>query len=204
MSAPAVVDPVVDVLADLAGDGGALEFGIGTGRIAIPLSARGVHVSGIDLVRDNAGEFRVLEDNVRVPSGVSYVMTNRRASSAPTHSASAVGSIVVIPPWVSMRSRTACTVAAAAKRYYFHRRTWVNDADHVCLDLLTARQAQAAATSVDASAMRELSNTARAHPYSRTIAARPAAVCFRYEIAVSRSSRPAFMRARRSPCGSKR
>jgi uncharacterized circularly permuted ATP-grasp superfamily protein len=41
-----------------------------------------VHVSGIDLVRDNAGEFRVLEDNVRVPSGVSYVMTNRRAISA--------------------------------------------------------------------------------------------------------------------------
>lgn len=38
-----------------------------------------VHVSGIDLIRDNAGEFRVLEDNVRVPSGVSYVMTNRRA-----------------------------------------------------------------------------------------------------------------------------
>jgi uncharacterized circularly permuted ATP-grasp superfamily protein len=38
-----------------------------------------VHVSGIDLVRDSGGEFRVLEDNVRVPSGVSYVMTNRRA-----------------------------------------------------------------------------------------------------------------------------
>ena len=38
-----------------------------------------VHVSGIDLVRDEGGEFRVLEDNVRVPSGVSYVMTNRRA-----------------------------------------------------------------------------------------------------------------------------
>jgi uncharacterized circularly permuted ATP-grasp superfamily protein len=41
-----------------------------------------IHVSGIDLVRDDAGEFRVLEDNVRVPSGVSYVMTNRRAISA--------------------------------------------------------------------------------------------------------------------------
>ena len=41
-----------------------------------------VHVSGIDLIRDNDGEFRVLEDNVRVPSGVSYVMTNRRAISA--------------------------------------------------------------------------------------------------------------------------
>jgi uncharacterized circularly permuted ATP-grasp superfamily protein len=40
-----------------------------------------VHVSGIDLVRDNEGVFRVLEDNVRVPSGVSYVITNRRAIS---------------------------------------------------------------------------------------------------------------------------
>ncbi|MCW2786735.1 MAG: UDP-N-acetylmuramate dehydrogenase [Marmoricola sp.] len=40
-----------------------------------------VHVSGIDLIRDAEGEFRVLEDNVRVPSGVSYVMTNRRAIS---------------------------------------------------------------------------------------------------------------------------
>ncbi len=37
------------------------------------------HVSGIDLVRDESGIFRVLEDNVRVPSGVSYVMANRRA-----------------------------------------------------------------------------------------------------------------------------
>ena len=38
-----------------------------------------VHVSGIDLIRDDQGRFRVLEDNVRVPSGVSYVMTNRRS-----------------------------------------------------------------------------------------------------------------------------
>jgi len=38
-----------------------------------------VHVAGIDLVRDEAGRFRVLEDNVRVPSGVSYVIENRRA-----------------------------------------------------------------------------------------------------------------------------
>jgi uncharacterized circularly permuted ATP-grasp superfamily protein len=44
-----------------------------------------VHVAGIDLVRDDAGEFRVLEDNVRVPSGVSYVMTNRRAISHALH-----------------------------------------------------------------------------------------------------------------------
>ena len=44
-----VVDPVVDLLAELAGDGAALELGIGTGRIALPLSERGVPVHGIDL-----------------------------------------------------------------------------------------------------------------------------------------------------------
>src|SRR5688572_29461361 len=41
--------PVVDFLARLAGDGAALELGIGTGRIALPLAARGVRVHGIDL-----------------------------------------------------------------------------------------------------------------------------------------------------------
>src|SRR5918993_2871449 len=43
-------------------------------------SANGVRiqVSGIDLIRDEHGEMRVLEDNVRVPSGVSYVISNRR------------------------------------------------------------------------------------------------------------------------------
>jgi SAM-dependent methyltransferase len=47
--APSVLDPAVDLLADLAGDGRALELGIGTGRVAIPLSGRGVPVVGIDL-----------------------------------------------------------------------------------------------------------------------------------------------------------
>ena len=37
-----------------------------------------IHVAGIDLIRDEAGGWRVLEDNVRVPSGVSYVLANRR------------------------------------------------------------------------------------------------------------------------------
>jgi SAM-dependent methyltransferase len=46
---PAVVDPAVDFLADLAGSGGALELGIGTGRVALPLAQRGIRVHGIDL-----------------------------------------------------------------------------------------------------------------------------------------------------------
>ena len=36
-----------------------------------------VHIMGVDLVRDGQGIFRVLEDNARVPSGVSYVVENR-------------------------------------------------------------------------------------------------------------------------------
>ena len=46
---PAVIDRTVDFLAQLAGDGPALEFGSGTGRIALPLAARGVTVRGIEL-----------------------------------------------------------------------------------------------------------------------------------------------------------
>jgi SAM-dependent methyltransferase len=46
---PAVVDPIVAFLAELAGDGAALELGIGTGRIALPLARRGIRVHGIEL-----------------------------------------------------------------------------------------------------------------------------------------------------------
>jgi SAM-dependent methyltransferase len=49
MFEPAVVGPVVDFLADLAGHGPVLELGIGTGRIALPLARRGIRVHGIDL-----------------------------------------------------------------------------------------------------------------------------------------------------------
>jgi SAM-dependent methyltransferase len=49
LAEPAVVDPAVSFLADLAGEGAALELGVGTGRIALPLSQRGVRVYGIEL-----------------------------------------------------------------------------------------------------------------------------------------------------------
>jgi hypothetical protein len=48
MFAPEQVQPVVDLLTRFAGDGDALEFAIGTGRIALPLAERGVRVAGID------------------------------------------------------------------------------------------------------------------------------------------------------------
>ena len=55
---PAVIESTVDVLADLAGDGDALELGIGTGRIAVPLAQRGVHVHGIDLSEPMVAKLR--------------------------------------------------------------------------------------------------------------------------------------------------
>ncbi|MDT0611222.1 class I SAM-dependent DNA methyltransferase [Streptomyces lancefieldiae] len=51
MFTPEAVDPAVDLLAELAGGGRALEFGVGTGRLALPLAARGVPVHGIDMSR---------------------------------------------------------------------------------------------------------------------------------------------------------
>jgi SAM-dependent methyltransferase len=49
MFQPSVIEPTVEFLATLAGDGAALELGIGTGRIALPLAHRGIKVHGIDL-----------------------------------------------------------------------------------------------------------------------------------------------------------
>ena len=53
-----VVEPMVDLLAELAGDGRALELGSGTGRIALPLAARGVPVHGIELSRAMTARLR--------------------------------------------------------------------------------------------------------------------------------------------------
>jgi SAM-dependent methyltransferase len=49
MYRPEVLDRAVDLLAELAGGGAALEFGVGTGRVALPLSERGVPIHGIDI-----------------------------------------------------------------------------------------------------------------------------------------------------------
>src|SRR5436305_8022464 len=55
---PAVVDPIVDFLVERAGGGAALELGIGTGRIALPLARRGVRVHGIELSEAMAARLR--------------------------------------------------------------------------------------------------------------------------------------------------
>ncbi|MDX6337265.1 MAG: hypothetical protein QOG05_4605 [Streptosporangiaceae bacterium] len=58
MSGPGMVEPAVDLLAELAGGGRALELGIGTGRIALPLAGRGVPVHGIDMSRAMVARLR--------------------------------------------------------------------------------------------------------------------------------------------------
>ncbi len=55
---PAAVDPVVDVLVELAAGGRALELGVGTGRIALPLAQRGVPVHGMDLSKAMVARLR--------------------------------------------------------------------------------------------------------------------------------------------------
>ncbi|NUR47752.1 MAG: circularly permuted type 2 ATP-grasp protein [Hamadaea sp.] len=79
-------------LADVYGPGQVLADGVVPRRLVVtsahfhreaagvvPANGVRVHVAGVDLIRDEQGDFRVLEDNVRIPSGVSYVMENRRA-----------------------------------------------------------------------------------------------------------------------------
>jgi len=58
MFAPQVLDPAVGFLARLAGSGPALEFAIGTGRVAIPLAARGIAVTGVELSRPMVDRLR--------------------------------------------------------------------------------------------------------------------------------------------------
>src|SRR3954470_20122745 len=79
-------------LADVYGQGNVLNDGVVPRRLVTtsahfhreaygiePANGVRVHISGVDLIRDEAGDFRVLEDNLRIPSGVSYVIENRRA-----------------------------------------------------------------------------------------------------------------------------
>ncbi|MBO4159492.1 class I SAM-dependent methyltransferase [Micromonospora antibiotica] len=67
MFAPEVLGPTVDRLAALAGDGAALEFAIGTGRVAVPLAARGVPVTGIELSAPMIAQLRTKVDAQAIP-----------------------------------------------------------------------------------------------------------------------------------------
>ncbi|GAA2272543.1 class I SAM-dependent methyltransferase [Streptomyces atrovirens] len=67
MFAPEVLDPAVDRLARLAGEGAALEFAIGTGRVAVPLAGRGVPVTGIELSPPMVEQLRTKADEATIP-----------------------------------------------------------------------------------------------------------------------------------------
>ncbi|MDX2649211.1 class I SAM-dependent methyltransferase [Streptomyces sp. PA03-1a] len=78
MFAPDVLGPVVDRLAGLADGGRALEFAIGTGRVAVPLARRGVPVSGIELSQPMIDRLRTKADDASIPV-VTGDMTAARA-----------------------------------------------------------------------------------------------------------------------------
>jgi SAM-dependent methyltransferase len=77
MFAPEVLNPTVDLLAELAGEGAALEFAIGTGRVALPLAARGVPVSGIELSAAMAGRLRAKAGSELIEVTVGDMATTR-------------------------------------------------------------------------------------------------------------------------------
>ena len=72
-----VVGAAVDFLAELAGDGAALELGIGTGRIALPLAARGVTVQGIDLSADMVAQLRAKPGGAAIPVAIGDFATTK-------------------------------------------------------------------------------------------------------------------------------
>jgi SAM-dependent methyltransferase len=77
MFAPEVLEPAVAFLADLAGDGPALELAIGTGRVALPLAARGVRVHGIDLSRAMVARLRAKPGGEAIPVTIGDISTTR-------------------------------------------------------------------------------------------------------------------------------
>jgi SAM-dependent methyltransferase len=76
-NAPEVVTPAVDVLHDLAGSGPVLELAVGTGRIAAPLAARGVPVSGIELSRAMAARIPGKPGGDRIDVTIGDMTTTR-------------------------------------------------------------------------------------------------------------------------------
>ena len=76
-SEPSALDPVVDLLAGLANGGSALEFGVGTGRVALRLRSRGVRVEGIELSQPMAERLRAKQGAHEVPVTVGDMATTR-------------------------------------------------------------------------------------------------------------------------------
>ena len=73
----AVLEPAVDFLAELAGSGSALEFAIGTGRVALPLAQRGVPVHGIDMSAAMVERLRAKPGGGDIPVTIGDFATTR-------------------------------------------------------------------------------------------------------------------------------
>jgi SAM-dependent methyltransferase len=74
---PAVINATADFLAELASEGAALELGIGTGRIALPLAARGVRVHGIDLSEAMVARLRAKPGGEEIPVTIGDFATTK-------------------------------------------------------------------------------------------------------------------------------
>jgi len=102
------------------------------------LSSAQAYRKGLEIIRNAAGDkCHILEcgpgcttigliDSMRIEADVNYGFSNTA--------------------WDTYFLHPASSASAAAKRYYFHKRTWINDVDHICMDLLNNQQSQAAAT----------------------------------------------------------
>ncbi|MFI5187920.1 MAG: alpha-galactosidase [Chitinophagales bacterium] len=101
-------------------------------------SSAQVYRKGLEIIRSAAGDkCHILEcgpgattvgliDSMRIEADVNYGFSKAA--------------------WETYFLHPASSASAAAKRYYFHKRTWINDADHICMNLLNNQQAEAAAT----------------------------------------------------------
>jgi SAM-dependent methyltransferase len=77
ISTPEALAPMLDVLEELASGGPALEFAIGTGRVGLPLAARGVKVTGIELSEDMVAQLRRKSGGDSLPVVVGDMATTR-------------------------------------------------------------------------------------------------------------------------------
>ncbi len=109
MASAAVLGPTVDFLAELAGRGAALELAIGTGRVAVPLAARGVPVSGIELSGPMAARVRD-----KVGEGIPVVLGDMTSATAPGRFSLVYLVYNTITNLLTQDAQVACFVNAAA------------------------------------------------------------------------------------------
>lgn len=109
MFAPEVLGPTLDRLAALAGGGAALEFAIGTGRVAVPLRERGVPVTGIELSPAMVAVLRTKVDEATLP----VVVGDMATATAPGRFALCYLVFNTIANLLTQEAQVACFANAA-------------------------------------------------------------------------------------------